>query len=172
MILLGASLTPSPGLGLQSGPWKFSPRARSRLAPASCSTPTRTQTTFKWDLCYSNVVVKECAAVSTWGSSLSLYPSPPHPTSRSSRPSQTGQSWPLVKKKKKMAWMSGSLLSEPLAGYVILVCGKELTKKKKKNLWKADHESQSRPSRGNDSSLEKVGQGEVRLGFLEEVAFC
>lgn len=68
--------------------------------------------------------------------------------------------------------MSGSLLSEPLAGYMILVCGKELTKKKKKNLWKADHESQSRPSRGNDSSLEKVGQGEVRLGFLEEVAFC
>ena len=66
--------------------------------------------------------------------------------------------------------MNGSLLSEPLAGYVILVCGKELTKKK--NLWKADHESQSRPSRGNDSSLEKVGQGEVRLGFLEEVAFC
>ena len=28
--------------------------------------------------------------------------------------------------------MSGSLLSEPLAGYMILVCGKELTKKKKK----------------------------------------
>ena len=69
--------------------------------------------------------------------------------------------------------MNGSLLSEPLAGYVILVCGKELTKKKKKkNLWKADHESQSRPSRGNDSCLEKVGQGEVRMGFLEEVAFC
>lgn len=67
--------------------------------------------------------------------------------------------------------MNVLLLSEPLAGYVILVCGKELTKKKKKQPTEVDHESQSRPSRGNDSCLEKVGQGEVRMGFLEEVAF-
>ena len=133
MLLLGASLTLSPGLGLQSGPWKFSPRARRRLAPASCSTPTRTQTTFKWDLCYSNVVVKECAAVSTWGPEVPYPCTLLHPILPAAPPglARPGQSWPLVKK-KKVAWMNGSLLSEPLAGYVILVCGKELTKKKKK----------------------------------------